>query len=174
MQVGIMTMQRIDNYGSFLQALGLKRMIEELGNDVVFVDFEVGSIPSDTKWKNLGLLRFIKSIIKPVNLNRVFPETPYFKKEYLSLGLSDERKYRTKVDVLVIGSDEVFNFIQKNPIVGFSPELIGAHNRAKKVISYAASCGNLSIEKVRWYGYYKTASRLLKCFSKISVRDEGT
>lgn len=30
-KVGIMSMQRIANYGSFLQAYALKRLIEELG-----------------------------------------------------------------------------------------------------------------------------------------------
>ena len=40
MKVGIMSMQRIRNYGSFLQGYGLKMIIESLGNEVVFVDFE--------------------------------------------------------------------------------------------------------------------------------------
>lgn len=30
-KIGIMSMQRIANYGSFLQAYGLKKIIEELG-----------------------------------------------------------------------------------------------------------------------------------------------
>ena len=39
--VGIMSMQRIVNYGSFLQAYALKRIIESLGLDVIFVDYRV-------------------------------------------------------------------------------------------------------------------------------------
>jgi hypothetical protein len=35
-KIGIMTMQRIYNYGSFLQTYGLNKNIEELGYDVQF------------------------------------------------------------------------------------------------------------------------------------------
>ena len=42
MKVGIMSMQRIVNYGSFMQAFSLKRIIEGLGHEVVFVDYHVG------------------------------------------------------------------------------------------------------------------------------------
>lgn len=38
-KVGIMSMQRIANYGSFLQAYALKQLIEELGCKVEFVDW---------------------------------------------------------------------------------------------------------------------------------------
>ena len=41
-KVGILSMQRIKNYGSFLQAYGLKKIIEELGYEVEFVDYHVG------------------------------------------------------------------------------------------------------------------------------------
>lgn len=40
-KVGIMSMQRIINYGSFLQAYGLKKVIEGLGYEVEFVDYQV-------------------------------------------------------------------------------------------------------------------------------------
>lgn len=42
-KVGIMSMQRIANYGSFLQAYALKQLIEEQGAEVEFVDYHVGS-----------------------------------------------------------------------------------------------------------------------------------
>lgn len=41
-KVGIMSMQRIINYGSFLQAYGLKSILEELGADVEFIDYHPG------------------------------------------------------------------------------------------------------------------------------------
>ena len=42
-KVGIMSMQRIANYGSFLQAYALKQLIEEVGCNVEFVDYHVGA-----------------------------------------------------------------------------------------------------------------------------------
>ena len=40
MIVGIMSMQRVRNYGSFLQAFGLKKVIESMGHTVIFVDYK--------------------------------------------------------------------------------------------------------------------------------------
>ena len=41
-KIGILSMQRIANYGSFLQAYGLKSIFEELGCKVQFVDYHPG------------------------------------------------------------------------------------------------------------------------------------
>ena len=40
-KVGILSMQRIKNYGSFLQAYALKTLVENLGHEVQFVDYYV-------------------------------------------------------------------------------------------------------------------------------------
>ena len=43
-KIGIMSMQRIINYGSFLQAYGLKKMIESISkSEVEFVDYRFGT-----------------------------------------------------------------------------------------------------------------------------------
>ena len=42
MKIGILSMQKIHNYGSFLQALSLKMQMEERGHDVYFIDIEKG------------------------------------------------------------------------------------------------------------------------------------
>ena len=44
MKIGILSMQRIKNYGSFLQALGLKMLIEDLGHHVEFIDYHVNPV----------------------------------------------------------------------------------------------------------------------------------
>ncbi|MGM9534772.1 MAG: hypothetical protein ACI3VR_05945, partial [Intestinibacter sp.] len=41
MKIGIISMQRIKNYGSFLQAFSLKKTLEELGAEVEFIDYKV-------------------------------------------------------------------------------------------------------------------------------------
>ena len=63
------------------------------------------------------------------------------------LGITDEMNYNPTLDCLVIGSDEVFNCIQKNSNVGYSTELFGKDNRADRLITYAASFGNTTLEK---------------------------
>ena len=44
MRVEIMSMQRVVNYGSFLQALSLKNMIGSLGHTVSMVDYHPGRV----------------------------------------------------------------------------------------------------------------------------------
>ncbi len=172
MRIGIMTMHRIDNYGSFLQSLGLKKEVERLGHTTCFVDFKVNRRLSNKKWKNF--VQAIKDSLKPIPVNAVYSFDSNCRTYNDILGLTDEWKYRTKVDTLVIGSDEVFNFCQKDFRVGYAPELLGLNNQANKVISYAASSGNLTVNKLGQYGKVKLASKLLKRFSAVSVRDENT
>ena len=40
MKIGIMSMQRVRNYGSYLQAYGLKKTLEALGAEVGFIDYK--------------------------------------------------------------------------------------------------------------------------------------
>ena len=52
MIIGILSMQRIRNYGSFLQALSLKMQFEKLGHEVHFIDIEQGKqiLPEEEKY----------------------------------------------------------------------------------------------------------------------------
>ena len=98
-----------------------------------------------------------------------------FAQKYMPLlGIADEMNYNPTVDCLVIGSDEVFNCIQKNSNVGYSPELFGKNNHAKKLITYAASFGNTTLEKLEKYKKANEAGALLKKFDAISVRDANS
>ena len=98
-----------------------------------------------------------------------------FQNEWLPiLGVTDERVYSPKLDVLVIGSDEVFNCTQSNLDVGYSPQLFGYENSAEKLITYAASFGSTTIEKLDKYGKTTEISNLLKEFDAISVRDKNS
>ena len=49
MLVGILSMQRIVNYGSFMQAYSLKKMVESLGHRVVFVAYKIETIKQKDK-----------------------------------------------------------------------------------------------------------------------------
>ena len=92
----------------------------------------------------------------------------------LLLGIADEMNYNPTVDCLVIGSDEVFNCIQKNSNVGYSPELFGKNNHAKKLITYAASFGNTTLVKLEKYKKTDEVGALLNKFDAISVRDANS
>lgn len=181
MRVGILSMQRIANYGSFLQAYGLKSILEELGCEVEFVDYHPGKtlIPADG---GTGLKRKIAKLTEALRYDASLKEKikfikykkNYAKNYYPYLGISDEMNYSPELDLLVIGSDEVFNCVQNNTNVGFSPELFGAGNNAKKVITYAASFGNTTVEKLEKYGVVDEVASYLKKIDAISVRDTNS
>lgn len=180
-KVGIMSMQRITNYGSFLQAYGLKQMIEELGYKVEFVDYHVGESVIKNNSKS-GVSRKLKKGIETFEYKAPFfhklafiKYKRSFAKRYLGfLGITNTMNYNPELDCLVIGSDEVFNCIQTNTNVGYSLELFGKNNRAKRLITYAASFGNTTIDKLRKYGKLKEIAELLKEFDAISVRDNNS
>ena len=157
-KAGIMSMQRICNYGSFLQAYGLKKILEELGCKVEFVDYHVGDclLRSDGSGIKRKLTKAVEVFKCHAPLRDKFSfikyKNNYAKKHYPILGINQEMNYLPELDLLVIGSDEVFNCIQNNANVGYSPELFGADNRAKRLISYAASCGNTTLEKLESWG----------------------
>lgn len=169
--VGIMSMQRIINYGSFLQAFALSNIIKSLGHNVQFVDFKIEPCIK----KSLEKLtadkveeRYLKHFYQMENFDRKFAE------EYLKELNIIERNERPELDTLVIGSDEVFNCLQENPDCGYSLELFGKDHKAKRLITYAACCGATTHEQVIELGKQDEISQLLNKFDKISVRDENT
>lgn len=180
-KVGILSMQRIANYGSFLQAYGLKHILEDLGCEVQFVDYHPGKtlIPADG---GTGIKRKISKVLEAFKYNAPLKEKikfikykkNYAKNYYQYLGISSEMNYSPDLDVLVIGSDEVFNCVQNNTNVGFSPELFGVNNNAKKVITYAASFGNTTVEKLKKYGVKDEVAGYLQKLDSISVRDANS
>lgn len=182
-KIGIMSMQRIVNYGSFLQAYALKQMIEELGYKVEFVDYHVGApVVNDNAESQNRLLRKIEKGIETFQHKAplshklaIIQHKRCFGKKYMPLlGVTDEFNYTPELDCLVIGSDEVFNCIQKNTNVGYSLELFGKGNKAKRLITYAASFGNTTFDKLEQYKKEKEIGKLLENFDMISVRDENS
>lgn len=186
MRVGIMTMHRVPNYGSFMQAYSLKRMIERLGHQVVFVDYHVkpdiehrSNVSVEAKlcvrdaFRNIRGTTFAHALRKALN-KPVKPDRATMFSCDEKLGVTESYHFRTRCDSLVIGSDEVFNCLQLGGNVGFSPELFGTHARAGRVFSYAASFGNTTLEKLEGYGVADEVAGYLRNLDAISVRDENS
>ncbi|SDH73845.1 polysaccharide pyruvyl transferase family protein [Desulfosporosinus hippei] len=180
-KVGILSMQRIFNYGSFLQAYGLKKILEDLGCNVEFVDYHPGECLVIAE-SGRGLSRKISKVLEVFRNDAPLKEKIRFimyKKNYAAnyypyLGINKTMNYAPELDLLVVGSDEVFNCVQNNPNVGFSPELFGISNHAKKLISYAASFGNTTLQHLEQYKVRDRVTEYLSKFNAISVRDANS
>ena len=103
-KVGIMTMHKIHNYGSFLQAYGLKKIIIENCNcKVEFVDYvyERSLIKSKHNFvekikNNINIFKAIKKR----NFRLMFSNK--YKEMLLKEGIKDEN-YHPNIDFLIIG-----------------------------------------------------------------------
>lgn len=177
MKVYILSMQQVDNYGSVLQAYSLKKMIESLGGEVKFLAIKRGEnavlnnqcSPNEVNtkknsWMKTQLNR-ICGKIRGRKLRKVFDE---FRS---NTGLNSVSGVET-VDICVIGSDEVFNCLQKSKW-GFSSQLFGDVKSANKVITYAASCGSTKIENLS-NELQEAIKEAMSNLSAVSVRDKNT
>jgi hypothetical protein len=98
----------------------------------------------------------------------------YAERYFPMVGITPERHRDLAVDIQVIGSDEVFNCVQSNTNVGYSRDLFGHGSPARHVISYAASFGNTTLEKIDAAGIRADLEVDLAAFDHISVRDRNS
>lgn len=173
-KIGIMSMQRINNYGSFMQAYALKRIIESLGYTVEFIDYKYERSILSRKngicskiLKNINFVQFLKK------RNAIKKFKNIYDNEFLPMLGIKEKNYNKGIDTLVIGSDEVFNCLQPYP-VGYSRNLFGYEYEKINVISYAACFGHTTIQDLKKYNIDKEISNLLLNFKSISVRDKNS
>lgn len=179
MKVGILSMQRIHNYGSFMQALALKNILEERGHKVTFIDIQRKTHISHSKskrilWK-LGKLKNIDRYLfrrledskKNKQLDTVFQES---QKRYLKL----EKNWMgpDQCDAVVIGSDEIFNCSPESHW-GISGQRFGNIPGVDLVVSYAASCGYTDASNLE-DADREIIETALKKMDRISVRDRNT
>lgn len=181
---GILSMQKEVNYGSFLQAYALKQLLLHNGIDeVYFIDIIPGKqLPGFERKKiEKGLLAFVKRVlyvlfsgklvtkIKDRNFTRKY--TKNIVSSYPVLGLDKEPL--KEIDIVIIGSDEVFNCCQVTDW-GYTTQLYGDIPEIKQIISYAGSFGHTTYEQLLDYNIDQEIGKTMKKMSAISVRDQNS
>lgn len=191
MRIGILSMQRVINNGSLLQAYGLKKCIEKLGHRVEFVDYKSSDIQTEKFTKKEKLQNFSPILYTVVVVGRnafkfgvkgisIAISNHIVRKNFLNnymkvLNLTSKPNYSAKVDILVFGSDEVFNTVQYvEQGKGHAWQLYGADNNAGKLVSYAASFGYTTYEGLEKYNMIDKSKELLSKFDSFSVRDKNS
>ena len=134
MKVGIVTVYDSNNFGSYLQAYALKKVIEKLGHNVYFIKFrtekEAKKVFFPGKRK---LLHYIK--------------TYYFNNKKYNLFLKDRKIFdeisikdvdKNSFDIIIIGSDECWNVKTET----FRNKCFyGIDLPIKRKIAFSISCG---------------------------------
>ena len=139
MKVGILTVYDSNNFGSYLQAYALKKVIEEMGHSVKFIKFrtekEVKKIYYPSR-KNL--LHYLKSYSFNTKKYNLFLED---RKNFEEISIKDVKK--DTFDIVIIGSDECWNVKTQT----FRNKCFyGIDIPTEKKVAFAISCGKAVTE----------------------------
>lgn len=166
MKIGILTMHKVLNYGSALQAYALLRTVQKLGFDAELVDYYFPNRKA-VGWRS-GLVDWLKRI-----LTGRFVKVRRFKLFYSRYYKCSKQSYFCKedlwsanldYDILMTGSDQVWNPVHVEGDYSFF--LPFAKEGVKKV-SYAASFA-VSVLPSELKPIF---SQLLSSYADISVRE---
>jgi hypothetical protein len=174
-KIGILTFHDGINHGAFLQVYALQEFLISYNFDVEIINYksakhkklEIEHFIFFKPYFNFNPIWFLKNTKRRLdNLRKVIK----FKKCHKHLKITDyidsiDKIQTEKYDVVITGSDEIWNY--NNAICGFDTTYFGKGIKSKKLISYAASFGNVDTINSK----LETISFLLKKYSKISVRD---
>lgn len=173
--IGIITIHKINNYGSVLQAYALQKVCEDLGYKVEIIDYDFpNNFHQNNKYANVSdtqpnepkLIKalFAKSLVKQ------HKGISSFVKKYQNLSSNKYHKVEDftanppSYDVYITGSDQLWSPRHCNGDPAFM--LYFAPDNALK-ISYAASIGSNAIPEELKKAYIELLSR----YKHISVRE---
>ena len=187
-KIGIITIDKVNNYGAELQTLATQKAVEKLGYEAEIIDYLFYKNPGHkvtkcskplfplpfkkhlTEWlyPRLNLLRQLtksgtEGKKRAANFEAFHKKHTKFSKEYRTA----EELYAAKMDydVYVVGSDQVWN---PNNYTSLDPYFLKFAPKEKRRISYASSIGVSTIPEYA-RNYYKEA---LQDLDAVSVREE--
>jgi hypothetical protein len=170
LDIGVLTFHRCINYGSYWQARCLVEGLRARGHNAVILDHNSPSI-NRAEWKcalEPVLPQAQKESDRPLYRKKIRKFFSAFDSLPLSARFSTEKPAIHGYDLVIVGSDEVWNLL--HPWYGRCPMFYGDGIRVRRLISYAASFGNYSASA----GLEQTWADKLQKFHSISVRDENS
>lgn len=174
-RIGIITMHRLYNYGSVLQAYALQCVIEKMGLDAEIIDYNYpnsfqykrGIRPPINNWKT-KIIRLMGNFHPHNRVCRKFQE--FWDKHFsLSSYFSDFEAIhsnRFSYDLCITGSDQVWNPTFTKGDTTFLLDFIG---RNIPKVSYASSFSTTNLDDA----YRPLYAKLLAQYKVISVRERG-
>ncbi len=190
MKISVITQHTVNNYGSVLQTYATQKILEQLGNQVEFVDYwRVSNLPEtrakallDTNarlqrlkplWSGTAWTRYAaqKAVEKLLARNRKkltdFMQTHVTLTDTTYTSFEMLKENPPQADVYVTGSDQVWNSQHNDGLelpyyLAYAPE-------GKKRIALAASIGKTTLDP----GEIPEMKALLESYSAISVREKS-
>ena len=162
MKVHIITVQNSLNYGAFLQAFALMKVLEEMDYEVDFINTH-----SRKPYKRT-MKQFTKNIFK-LKLDKAqfcFKLLNKYRESWKSFKVINENRIDNS-DIVITGSDEIWN-VHRKECADF-PIFWANGVKAKVIISYAPSCNITKLDELKKLKYPQKA---LEKYNVISVRDE--
>lgn len=163
---GIVTYHDGINFGAYLQVYALQKTLTSLGFPNIIINYK----GKDHWWNEYRcfwrtkrpnmLAANLQKIVKFKAAQRLLDQTEF--------AFSTDAFKSQRFDAIVFGSDEIWNY--RNPLIGYDPTYFSAGLSAGRMVSYAASCGNLHVDT----GFTPEICGLLSRFSSISVRDQNS
>jgi len=171
LKIGVLTFHKCINYGSYWQARCLVEGLRARGHDAELLDHECKAVRSaevrcafqptlPVRTPRNQLHPYAAKARKFVDAIRRLPLSPQFSMH--------EPAAAGEYDLIVVGSDEVWNF--RHPWYRGLPLFFGEGLRADRIVSYAASFGNYSCH----WGMDERWAAQLKSFDQLAVRDENS
>lgn len=174
-KVGVITMHRVLNYGSFLQSYATQKVINKLGYDCELIDYV---FPNKWHYQN-GLIKhrtfksFINDFMPNIGLTNTQKKKKDFNRVINKYYKLSKNKYKHPqelidnppiYDIYVTGSDQTWNIKHTKGDNSFL--LAFAPDKAKK-ISFSASFARSNMDD----NYKKIFQYYLEKYNAISIRD---
>lgn len=155
-KIRILTFHSAYSYGAVLQTYGLYTFLKKQFGDVRVIDFRCPHFSMTFNWKK------IKSWL-------TYPKFAAFKRKIKftgKVGAEELRNSGIDADILIVGSDQVWN---QNITMDYADIYLGNLGKStRKIISYAASIGKSELNDDE----KKLMVKMLPKFSEISVREK--
>lgn len=168
--VGIITMHRVINCGSALQAYALQRVIQEMGFDAEIIDYIYPNQYHKKKYKINGIKGYIKELYR---IGQRVWNKMNFKRFYDNFFVLSKISYKTKedlsknvpvYDIYVSGSDQVWN----PKTIDFDTSYMLSWVKVGKKIAYSGSFASSVIPEK----YKAVYSKALSDYDYLSVREK--
>ena len=184
MKIAVMTQPLGKNYGGIMQAYALQKVLKDMGNQVVTIDYNNKS-PSFLYGKARLAYRLAKKVTgrrkAPINLeshinqltegNRKFIDKNIAQSEYIDNDKNLKKYFKkNRYDAVIVGSDQTWRPKYSPNIYNFYLHFLKGKKNIKR-IAYASSFGvgswEYSVEET------KKCSKLAASFDAISVREQS-